>query len=536
MNLKRLISRRVFLAGSFSLLLSGLLFRVKAQSNSPKESTSVSNKPKAQANARLGINFDGISDWSTEQPFVDFFRSSRQWISQAKSGWGAGPALLLDEQGWIKELAPNCRVTRIISSVGKGLFPSGEYVLLYDGEGELKVSQNNALVLKSEPGRMVIKVNSNGELFTLDLVKTNPKNYLRNIRLIASGFEATYANNPWNPLFLKRWSGIACVRFMDLMATNHSTQVSWKNRPTPQDAGFTAKGVPIELLVDLANRLETDAWVCIPHKADDDYVLQLMTYIKTHLKPTSKIWVEYSNEVWNSMFEQTRYAGELGQKMNFSDKPWEAAWKYSAHRSIEIFKLIDQVYAGQAGVVKVLASHAANAYASEIMLSFEKTAQFADVLAIAPYVSFNVTPDAVDKISKWNLEQLFDYLTKTSLPESAKWIQDSKKVADKYGLGLVAYEAGQHLVGVGGSENNDQLTKLLHAANADKRMAEVYEKNLADWVNAGGDLMCTYSSMAEWSKWGSWGLVRNNLENPKESPKFSTVIQWAISRGQKMSF
>jgi len=539
MNKKRFTSRRAFLMGSLALLLSGLLLRVKAQNNQPKDDASASSNSKLQGNARLGINFDGINDWTTEQPFVNFFHMSRSWVSQSQGGgWGTGPKLLLDEHGWVKELAPNCRATRILSTAGKGLYPSGEYVVLYEGEGELRPSNNIGRVAKSEPGRMVIKVNSSasGDMFAIDLISTNPKNYMRNIRVIAPGFEANYQKNPWHPNFLKRWSGIACVRMMDLMATNNSTIVTWADRPTLQDAGFTSKGVPVELLVDLATRLEADAWVCIPHKADDDYVLQLMTYLKANLNKSSlKVWVEYSNELWNSMFEQSRYAGELGQQMKFSDKPWEAAWKYTAHRSIEIFKIIDEVYAGRAGVVKVLSSHAANAYVSEMVMSFKSAAKYADVLAIAPYVSFNVTPDAVDKISNWNLDQLFDYLSKTAIPESTKWIQDSKKVADKYGLTLVAYESGQHLVGVGGSENNDKLTQLLTKANADKRMGDIYQQNFNAWEKAGGDLMCTYSSMTTWAKWGSWGLLRNNLEDPNESPKFSTVIKWAISRGQKMS-
>ena len=33
--------------------------------------------------------------------------------------------------------------------------------------------------------------------------------------------------------------------------------------------------------------------------------------------------------------------------------------------------------------------------------------------------------------------------------------KQQKKVADKYGLKLVAYEGGQHMVGVTGGENNE---------------------------------------------------------------------------------
>ena len=54
-------------------------------------------------------------------------------------------------------------------------------------------------------------------------------------------------------------------------------------------------------------------------------------------------------------------------------------------------------------------------------------------------------------------------------------------IRDRYGLALIAYEAGQHLVGVGGGENNDALTALFHQANADPRMGELYQAYLRGW-------------------------------------------------------
>ncbi len=539
MSKPHFFSRRNFILGSAALLVGGMFFRVSAQSNTKKPALGVSGRKAPVANARLGINLDGISDWNSEQPFVDFFAMSRDWISQSGSGWGTGPQLNLDEHGWIKELPDGIRATRIICSLDKGQYPGGVYALLYDGEGEFKVSVPAAQIVKREPGRLELLVNPKEGMFAIDLVRTNPENYVRNIRVISPGFEVSYKENPWHPEFLKRWAGVACIRFMDFMTTNNSKQVNWNDRPKVGDAGFSTKGVPLELLVDLANRLSADAWFCIPHQADDDYIFQFAQYVKTNLKTNLRAWVEYSNETWNGMFQQWHYASQRGQQLKLADKPWEAAWLYTAYRSIEIFKVFDSVYAGQAGLVKVLPSHAANPYASEQIVRFNEAAKFADVLAIAPYVSFNVMPQSGEinekVVQNWSLDKLFNYLNRVSLPESAKWIQDNKKVADQYGLMLVAYEGGQHLVGVGGAENNNQLNKLFFEANADKRMGEVYAKNLMDWQNAGGDLFCTFNSMNEWSKWGSWGLLRNRFENSKDSPKFSSVIQWAKSRGQKMS-
>ncbi|MCZ7600602.1 MAG: hypothetical protein M5U09_26715 [Gammaproteobacteria bacterium] len=76
-------------------------------------------------------------------------------------------------------------------------------------------------------------------------------------------------------------------------------------------------------------------------------------------------------------------------------------------------------------------------------------------------------------------------------------------MADKYGLGLVAYEGGQHLVGVAGGENNDALTKLLQAANRHPRMEGIYQRYFDGWRAAGGGLFCYFSSVGSWSKWGA---------------------------------
>lgn len=532
-------SRRNFILGSAAFLAGGMFFRVGIQNAAEKKALKLNRGQVTQSNARLGINLAGISDWNTEQPFVDFFTMSRDWISQSGTGWGTGPLLNLDESGWIKSLPEGVRATRIICSLDKGQYPGGEYVILYDGEGEFKLTFPVGQIVAREPGRVVMLVNPKKGMFAIDLVRTDPKNYVRNVRVIAPGFEVTYKENPWHPEFLKRWVGVACIRLMDYMAINNSKQVRWNDRPKVGDAGYSTKGVPLELLVDLANRLDTDAWFCIPHQADDDYILQFAKYVKANLKTNLRAWVEYSNETWNGMFQQSQYASQKGQQLKLADQPWEAAWRYTAYRSIEVFKILDSVYAGQSGLVKVLASQAANAYVSEQVVSFNEAAKYADALAIAPYVSFNLMPEGGEinekVVENWSLDKLFSFLISFSLPESAKWIQDSKKVADQYGLMLVAYEGGQHLVGIGGVENNNKINKLFSDANADKRMGELYAKNLMDWQKAGGDLFCTFNSVGEWSKWGYWGLLRSRFENPKDSPKFNAVIQWAKSRGQKMS-
>ena len=538
--------RRKFLIGASSLAAGSLFFGYKALSkdtaNAGTKNTSAQHvvKPVPTPNARLGINFSGIAYWASEFPFVDLMHQSGAWVSQPPSGdWGSGPTLVLDAHGWVKALDRDCRATKIICAGDEVAYPSGTYVILYDGEGEIELTAPVGVMKQTGQGRLEVDIDATKGMLAIDIVATNPKNHLRNIRVIAPGFETSYQSNPWHPKFLSRWSGVACIRLMDMMATNNSEQQHWKNRPKPNDASYTQKGVPVELLVDLANRLDADAWFCMPHQADDDYIKQFAMVVKHHLKPHLHAWVEYSNEVWNGGFDQYDYAAKQGQALNLANDAWDAAFHFNALRSVTIFNTWQTVFEGRNRLVNVIASQAANAYLSEQLLNVGELAAQVDVLAIAPYVSFNVpmeTNDAgisADKVAAWSLDKLFAYLNTTALPEAQSWIEANKKVADKFGLKLVAYEGGQHLVGIQGAENNDVLGDLLMQANGDARMGEVYAKNLVHWQTAGGDLMCTFTSVEGWSKWGSWGLLQHT--NDAASPKLSAVMDWAKSRGQKVN-
>lgn len=488
----------------------------------------------AEPAPRLGINLSGPADWNTELPFVDVFRLSRAWISQRQGeAWGKGPALDLDGHGWVKQLQANCWAETPLCTIASGHFPAGKYTVLYEGRGTIDF--HGAKVVSRERGKLIIDVDPSRGGFFLRLTGTDAKDYVRNIRVIMPGFADTYEKNPWHPAFLKRWQGVACLRFMDFMHTNNSPIASWSERPVPEHATCTTHGVPLEMMIDLANRLQADAWFCMPHQADDDYVRQFARMVKAQLNPKLKAYVEYSNEVWNSQFQQHRYAAEQGQKLKFAEKPWEAAWCYTAHRSVQIFDIWEKEFGGRERLVRVLPSQAANAYVSQQIVSFQDAAKHADVLAIAPYLSFNISPQgkpSADEVADWTVDQVLDHLERHALPECKRWMHESRKVAEKHGLKLVAYEGGQHMVGIQGAENNEKLTKLLHAANGHPRLEKLYDEYLAAWKEEDGDLFCYFSSVSEWSKWGSWGLLQYYDDDPARSPKAKAVFRWARSQGQ----
>lgn len=486
----------------------------------------------------LGINLAGPADWNTELPFVDVFHLSRQWISQKQGeGWGKGPKLELDERGWIKRLEAGCFAETPLCTIGDGHYPSGEWTVLWEGEGRIEMSKGK--VVSNAPGELVINIDAKGGGFFLRVKETKPENPIRNIKVLMPGFTAEQAaKNPWNPSFLKRWQGMASVRFMDFQETNNSKQKSWSDRPLPEDATYTREGIPVELLCDLANRLESDPWFCLPHEADDGYVREFAKLVKAKLNPQRHVYVEYSNEVWNGQFQQSKYAGEQGIKLGFATKPWEGAWRYTAHRSGEIFQIWEEVFGGKERLVRVLPSQAANSFVGKEVTGWKGAGSKADVLAIAPYISMNIPKEGkkltAAEVATWSVDQFLDYVEANALPTSIRWIQENQKVAAQQGLKLVCYEAGQHFVGVAGGENDAALTKLLHAANAHLRMQGIYQKYYAAWEAAGGDLLCHFSSVSQWGKHGSWGLLQYADEDPKQSPKFKATMEWGKKLGQKV--
>jgi len=491
-----------------------------------------------QPTAMSGINFAGPADWNTELPFVNVFYYSRPWISQQKDKpWGKGPALDLDERGYVKSLAPNCHAESIVCCIEGGHYPAGRYHFLYDGEGEFTFSRNVKVVegvkKPTEAGNanyLALEVdNSKGAVF-IQLRKVNPKNYVKNIRFIMPGKLATFAKQPWNDAFLNRWKGVQVIRLMDLAHTNNSKIATWEERSRLDDASWSRKGIPPEVMCHLANTLNAAPWFCIPHQADDDYVRKFAKLVKQQIKPELKIYVEYSNEVWNGIFSQHKWAAQQAAKRNLTpnakEKTWEAAWAFTAVRSVEIFKIFEEVFGGTDRLVRVLPTQAANPYVSKYILNFQNAAKHADALGVAPYMGFNIPANKAQATVALGLEGILNKVEKEVLPKSIKSMQTQKEIAQEHKLALVAYEAGQHLVGVGGGANNEQLTKLFHQANAHPRMGEFYKKYIAAWEKTGGKTLCFFSSTGKWSKWGSWGLLQYADSKISDTAKMEVVRAW----------
>lgn len=479
-------------------------------------------------NSAFGINLAGVTYWSAEIVFVDLFKHSQTFKSQTPGkGYAQGGPLDLTPEGWVQSLCGDGHFAdSIILSRPHLGYPTGVYTCLYEGKGTIEFGYHMKRG-EEAPGRIRVQVGGDVELLTLRITETDPADPIRNIRFILPGFEDTHSTQPFHPEFLKRWERFKVLRFMDMQRTNNSRQMNWPDRPTPQrqTQGGEA-GVALEYLIQLANALDADPWFCMPHRATDDYVRSFAAMVKADLKPGLKVYIEYSNECWNGTFEQARYCRDKGKELGLSTNDFQAQLRYCSRRSVELFQIWEDVFDGADRLIRVLPAQSANPWTSEQAMDFEDAYKHADVLAIAPYFGNALgNPETQNQVARMTVDQVLDKCAEY-IAEGNKTIAEQARLAQERGLRLVAYEAGQHLVGHGGAENNKVLEDLFHAANRHPRMRELYLDYLAGWRQNGGTMAAIFSSLGAGSKWGSWGLMEYHDQPAAEAPKYQAVIEF----------
>lgn len=475
--------------------------------------------------APMGMNLAGVHDWSPEWPFVDCFKTARPWIPQLASGgpWSTGAPLALTPEGW-PILAPGQAAGTLIFRDQQGLYPAGQYLCLYDGTGQITFGFDAATV-SSQPGQITINVTpGNGGIY-LKIIASDPNNPVRNIRVLMPGFTAQNGAEVFHPGYLDRIRHYKVLRFMDWQQTNDSQLANWADRTTPST--FTqaaANGVALEHMIDLANRLDADPWFSMPHQATDDFVQNFATMVLQQLEPERKVYVEYSNEVWNGIFSQASYAQSMGLALGLSTNAFQAQLRFQSQRSVQMFQIWHQVFAGQTDrIVRVMASQSANSWTAGQVLGWQNAAASVDALAIAPYFGgiLGTTGQAPTTLTL-NVAGVLAACQQDILTVEGH-ILSNKSVANAAGVDLIAYEGGQHLVGVGSYQSNATLTQLFIDANRDPAMYALYRDYHARWFNAGGGMFCSFSSAFRPGIYGSWGVVEWQDQPDSSAHKFRAI-------------
>lgn len=504
----------------------------------------------------LGTNTNEIMDDDASAPFIDLMKMSLPFRESRQLNKGN---IQYDRNGWPTSISQGGQAgTRFVSRLPAGAIPRGPYVVLYDGEGALEYG-NDATLMEHTPGRDTIMLEpgkDNEFNATLFIKATNPANYVRNIRILPPGgvcssnpfqrvagpgqcrgdylaFEQYSGKIIFNPDYLDYMKDFRVIRFMNMSGITRNPVYAWEDRASIDQQTWGGsegiRGAPMEVMVELANRLHADPWFSMPHAASDDFIRRFAEYVKVNLDPTLKVYVEYTNEAWNGIFTQHAYVKQQGQRLGLDPDPNQAAWKYYSKRSVEVFRVWEQAFQGNARLVRVMSGLVGSTQMTKTILSFGDAYRYTDAYAVAPYVYGDT--DALRRAR--SVSEIFQIMTDPkyphSLPNEISSIGKQADMAKSFGVDLIAYEGGQHLVDWNTKSDNQHPNNLFYQANRHAQMGVIYKRLLDGWRQAGGKLFVQYTSPRTYRKYGSFGIKEYITQPAGQAPKYQAMISFIRS-------
>lgn len=468
---------------------------------------------------RIGMNLQGVAYWTTQHPFIDMHREGSAWVYFIiNQGWSSGSAyqnqVPLDSNGYPTYLPPGITVGTLIARDVFTHYDNGTYVVLYDGDGILQFGMYDVPAVRYGIGRIEIDVipstNMNNGILVI-IARTNPNNYVRNIRVIRPGYEAIWQAINFSPLLLEKLQPFGTLRFMDWTNTNAQTDVEWANRTLSTYRTYTSNGVAWEETIRLANTLGKNVWINIPHLASDDYVTKLAQLFQSKLEPHLTVYVEYSNEVWGTLFPGGQYAQNQGVLLKLAPTdPTQARFCYLGLRTNQISTIWRGVYGNSNRLKMVVSTQAVNADTTRRILACQNTSSYVDGVAIAPYLSITLS-------DSMNFSSIISGLN-AQIPLLSNTIKTHLAYTNSYNISLFCYESGQGLVGSTTTQTNLQI-----GVQTTTDMRQIYLSYHEMLFNNSIVLANHYTDSVHYTQYGSWGLFQYIDERLNSSMKWLGV-------------
>lgn len=515
----------------------------------------------------IAMNLAGVSDWSTQVPFLNILKSARPWIAHRPNQWGGWEtadlraAGHLDAGNWPQSLPRGATgmTTLVLTDLPEDTVGvAGRYVLAWSGGGTVRV-EGRAQNVTAIPNRITFDFVPGPGSVLVTLADIPPDNPPRDMVLVRKDREAALAaGHIFNPDFLARLRGTEVIRTMDWMATNGSGLAHSSDRPLPSDFTWAHRGVPVEVITALANELDADAWFCVPHMADDALAADMARAAAAGLEPGRRAWVEYSNEVWNWGFPQAEWVAGRSEDLWGTRDRW---MEWYGMRSAQVGAIWADSFGGTDRLVRVGSTQTAWQGLEAQVFTGAATVGDAtfDVWAVTGYFAAGLgTPDKLPMVRGWLAESRtaaeaeadslgltgaardahiaahrFDLATaRAALELSDGGISGSPgdtlasllsttlpyqaEVAKGAGLKLAMYEGGTHVVGLGPAVEDAELTAFFTHLNYAPEMGELYERLVKGWAELSETPFTAFNDIAPPSKWGSWGALRHlSDDNPR---------------------
>ena len=506
----------------------------------------------AKGGLPIGINLDNVNYYSPSLIFNDAMKSASNVVSIYNyTNSGVVDQIPSDSYGWPLQLPYTVNGNSQTGRLYLNCNYSGEYVVLYDGEGTLTVGGVSSKVVDGRihitfPG-LASEVN-----IWIDIVKSMAGNHIRNMRIIPIEYLSKEASMPtFRQDYLEGLRPFHSLRFMKSTETETSNVSDWSERTVKNSlTQGNGKGIAWEYVIELSNQLNIDPWISIPYKASDDYIIQLAYLFKNNLNPSRKLYLEYANELWNWMYVSSSYIlnNAPGHPNSYVSSDLEAIGaagvnhpEKDAYMMARTFRIFAQVFDDEieSRVVRVATGQSTWADNSRRILKylFETNGIGADALAVGGYFYFNpsdhttwngmepanVTPEMI-------LQSASDYYS----TGTGAAITQTAQYANQYGVDYLVYEGGQHM-----QPHNQQVWDYNHAvydAQIHPVMYSLYQKNFNAHQAAGCKLFVAFSYVGpRISQYGSWGHLENlgQLDSPSTlmitAPKYQALLDWAKS-------
>jgi len=472
------------------------------------DSASCAGWQPAECAMDIATNITGLADWNVERPFRNLMKNVRPDIitfSDACNCWDAQVTgeMSIDPAGYPTFLPQNTsigatRVRYVLSSEGGNLRPDSSYVLLYDGIGLINIF--GVTLTSNFPNRIEFIAGSDNIIINVD--QSTNGNHLRNIRLLTLSDEnADLTSQPFYQSFIDKISPFSVLRFMDWGSTNNSPLASWSERSSVDYFTYgTGAGVPYEMMIQLANQQQQDIWLCVPHLADEDFIEEMANLFKDGLDDNITIYLEYSNEVWNWIFDQAQY--------NAANKPSNLSYgRAMAMKAKNVFDIWHDVFIDEECRVKrVLGLQGGFNSLNEEILS-QLTIKDWDYGSPTHYFGLDHSAQGNPVL---NASSTYQDVMQNAINDFAIFSQDVKqdyRNVQIYGKEVITYEGGQHFVGNVFGIPYDYQAAMWEAQNS----PEMYDMYMAvhDSIRTWGcKLAANFSlSSVQESVYGSWGVL-----------------------------
>jgi len=338
------------------------------------------------------------------------------------------------------------------------------------------------------------------------------------------------------------------IRFKDFLATDgvdtvYPATTEWANRKLTTDASQQSippigklSGGAWEYVIQIANTTGISPWVNIPVSASTDYVTQVATLLKNNLNSSLNIYVESSNEVWNSAYPysvQRDWSIAQGVALGLTEH------QNYARRTVELAQIFQSVFgAGSLNnrVRVMLCTHApmlkwwmddgsVNTMLPFINANYGPPKNF--IYSIACQTYFGGAPaQGGSRYARYTVAQLLQaahdditaQINDTSSNQAGRMQWVAKAAAWQLVGGFSSYEGGPDY---GGGDTTNIANRIL--CNRDPGMATEFKYNLDDAFFAlGANLATQFTLTSSYQRYGCWGLT-DDVTNPDRNYKFQAA-------------